>query len=135
MTSWLYLRKDADHIGELQAWDLDTGKRVWMHTYGMSENWGPMLATAGNVLFEGGTNDRKFRALDATDGKVLFEITTPSGVNGVPVSYSVDGKQYVAVQSGWGVDAARMQSRLNLVRPGAYPEVPQGGSIWVFALE
>ena len=43
----------------------------------------------------------------------------PSGVNGVPMSFQVDGKQYIAVQSGWGVDAARMQARLNLVRPGA----------------
>jgi alcohol dehydrogenase (cytochrome c) len=94
-----------------------------------------VLATGGNVLFVGGTNDRKFRALDATNGKVLFEAVTPSGVNGVPVSYSVDGKQYIAVQSGWGVDAARMQLRLNLVRPGQYPEVPQGGSIWVYAVE
>jgi alcohol dehydrogenase (cytochrome c) len=56
-------------------------------------------------------------------------------VNGVPVSYGVDGKQYIAVQSGWGVDATRMQSRLNLVRPGQYPEVPQGGSSWVYAVE
>jgi alcohol dehydrogenase (cytochrome c) len=96
---------------------------------------GSLLATGGGVLFLGGTNDRKFRAVDATTGKVLFEFVTPSGVNGVPVSYRVDGKQYIAVQSGWGVDAARMQSRLNLVRPGQYPEVPQGGSIWVFAVE
>jgi alcohol dehydrogenase (cytochrome c) len=135
VTSWLYLRKGADHIGELQAWNLDSGKKEWTHSYGMSQNWGPMLATGGNVLFEGGTNDRKFRAIDATNGQVLYEFPTPSGVNGVPMSFAVDGKQYVAVQSGWGVDAARMQLRLNLVRPGAYPEVPQGGSIWVFAVD
>jgi alcohol dehydrogenase (cytochrome c) len=134
-TGWLYLRKGADHIGELQAWNLDSGKKEWSHSFGMSQNWGPLLATAGNVLFEGGTNDRKFRAIDATNGQVLYEFPTPSGVNGVPMSFAVDGKQYVAVQSGWGVDAARMQLRLNLVRPGAYPEVPQGGSIWVFAVD
>jgi len=46
----------------------------------------------------------------------------------------VDGKQYIAVQSGWGVDGARMQARLNLLFPGKYPDVPQGGAIWVFAL-
>ena len=63
VTSWLYLRKGADHIGELQAWNLDSGKKEWTHSYGMSQNWGPMLATGGNVLFEGGTNDRKFRAI------------------------------------------------------------------------
>jgi alcohol dehydrogenase (cytochrome c) len=132
---WLYLRKGADHIGELQAWNLDTGKKQWTHNFGMSHNWGPVLATAGNVLFEGGTNDRKFRAFDATNGDVLYEFPTPSGVNGVPISFQVDGKQYIAVQSGWGVDSARIQSRLNLVRPGAYPEVPQGGSVWVFAVD
>jgi alcohol dehydrogenase (cytochrome c) len=46
----------------------------------------------------------------------------------------VDGKQYIAVQSGWGVDAARMQDRLNLLFPGKYPPVPQGGAVYVFAL-
>ena len=116
VTSWLYLRKGADHIGELQAWNLDSEKKVWTHSYGMSQNWGPLLATAGDVLFEGGTNDRKFRALDATNGKVLYEFAMPSGVNGVPMSFQVDGKQYIAVQSGWGVDAARMQSA---AEPGA----------------
>jgi alcohol dehydrogenase (cytochrome c) len=38
------------------------------------------------------------------------------------------------VQSGWGVDAAR-KARINLVKPHEYPDVPQGGSVWVFALE
>ena len=118
VTSWMYLRKGADHIGEVQAWDLDSGKKVWTTNFGMSQNWGPMLATGGDVLFSGGTNDRKFRALDAKSGKVLWETAMPSGVNGVPMSFQVDGKQYIAVQSGWGVDAARMQWRLNLVRPG-----------------
>jgi alcohol dehydrogenase (cytochrome c) len=135
VTSTLYLRKGADHIGELQAWNVDTGKKVWTHSFGMTHTWGPVLATAGNVVFAGGTNDRKFRAFDATNGKVLYEVPTSSGVNGVPMSFEVGGKQYVAVQTGWGVDATRVQSRLNLVRPGAYPEVPQGGSIWVFAVE
>jgi alcohol dehydrogenase (cytochrome c) len=135
VTSWMYIRKGADHIGEVQAWDLDSGKKVWTQNFGMRQNWGPILATAGDVLFSGGTNDRKFRALDAKSGKVLWETVMPSGVTAVPSSFSVDGKQYIAVQSGWGIDAARMQLRLNLVRPGVYPEVPQGGSVWVFAVD
>jgi alcohol dehydrogenase (cytochrome c) len=130
----LTMVKDADHFGELQAWDLDSGKRVWT-TKLPSQNWGPVLATGGGVLFAGGTNDRMFRAFDAKSGKILWEYPTASGVNGVPVSFKVDGKQYIAVQSGWGVDAARMQGRLNLLFPGKYPEVPQGGSIWVFAVK
>jgi hypothetical protein len=41
----------------------------------------------------------------------------------------------IAVQSGWGVDPAKMQTRMNLIRPGKYPDVPQGGTIWVFAVK
>ena len=60
----MLIRAGADHIGEMQAWNLDTGKKVWT-TKLPSQNWGPALATAGDVLFSGGTNDRLFRAFDA----------------------------------------------------------------------
>jgi alcohol dehydrogenase (cytochrome c) len=126
----------ADHIGELQAWNIDTGKRVWTTNMpGMSQNWGPVLATGGGLLFAGGTNDRLFRAFDAKSGQILWEVPMSSGVTGVPVSFEVDGKQFIAVQSGWGVDATRMQGRLNLLFPGKYPDVLQGGAVWVFALK
>jgi len=124
----------ADHIGELQAWNVDTGKKVWT-TNLPSFNWGPVLATGGDVLFAGGTNDRMFRAFDAKTGKILWEFPTISGVAAVPVSFQVDGKQYIAVQSGWGVDPAKMQARMNLLFPGKYPEVPQGGAVYVFAVK
>ena len=124
----------ADHVGELQAWDLDAGKKVWT-TKLPSQNWGPVLATGGDVLFSGGTNDRMFRAFDAKTGAILWQYPTLSGVNGVPVSFAIDGKQYIAVQSGWGVDAQRMQDRLNLLFPGKYLPVPQGGAVYVFALK
>jgi alcohol dehydrogenase (cytochrome c) len=126
----------AGHIGELQAWNIDTGKRVWTTNMpAMSQNWGPVLATGGGLLFAGGTNDRLFRAFDAKSGQILWEVPMSSGVTGVPVSFEVDGKQFIAVQSGWGVDATRMQGRLNLLFPGKYPDVPQGGTVWVFALK
>ena len=48
----------ATHFGEVQAWNVDTGKKVWTHTFATSHNWGPMLATAGDLVFTGGTNDR-----------------------------------------------------------------------------
>jgi alcohol dehydrogenase (cytochrome c) len=134
-TTTLYIAPGADHIGELQAWNLDTGQKAWSHPFADSQLWGPVLATAGGVVFAGGTNDRYFRAFDASNGKTLWEFRTSSGVNGVPVSFQIDGKQYIAVQSGWGVDAARMQARINLVRPWEFPDVPQGGSIWVFAAD
>jgi alcohol dehydrogenase (cytochrome c) len=126
----------ADHIGELQAWNIDTGQRVWTTNMpSLSQNWGPVLATGGGLLFAGGTNDRLFRAFDATTGNTVWEFPMSSGVTGVPVSFAVDGKQYIAVQSGWGVDSARMQGRLNLLFPGKFPDVPQGGAIWVFAVK
>ena len=125
----------ADHIGEVQAWNVDTGKRVWTHNYATSENWGPMMTTAGGLVFSGGTNDRKFHAFDATTGKVLWEFPTSSGILGQPTTFTVDGKQYVAVLTGWGIDSRGVQARLNSIFPGKYPEVPEGGAIWVFAVK
>ncbi|MDH3420421.1 MAG: methanol/ethanol family PQQ-dependent dehydrogenase [Gammaproteobacteria bacterium] len=128
----LNVRDGADHIGELQAWDLSTGERAWTHEYELN-NWGPVLATAGGLLFTGGTPDRYFRAFDATTGEVLWQQRTSSGVTGIPSTYSVDGVQYVAVQSGWGVDAQRMLGRID-ADLGITTAVPQGGALWVFAL-
>jgi alcohol dehydrogenase (cytochrome c) len=134
-TTAMALAPGADHIGEVQAWHVDTGKRVWTHRYAdMSPNWGPMLATAGNLVFTGGTNDRKFHAFDATSGKLLWDFPTSSGVIGQPSTFLVDGRQYVAVQSGWGVDSRSMQRRLDDLMPGKFPEVPEGGAVWVFAV-
>ena len=120
-------------VGEIQAWDLKTGKQVWVHKF-PTFTWGPLLTTGGNLLFTGGTNDRKFRAFNATNGKLLWETVTPSGVTGVPTTFEVDGEQYVAVQSGWGVDAQRMQSGMDALmdKPTV---VPQGGTVMVFKLE
>ncbi len=130
------IHPDSDHIGELQAWDLTTNKKVWSHPFPKSQLWGPVLATGGNLVFMGGTNDRYFRAFDAKTGDVLWQQKTNSGIMGVPSSFEVDGKQYIAVQSGWGVDAQRMQDSLATIDPASYRSdaVPQGGVIWVFAL-
>jgi len=129
------LRPGSNHIGELQAWDLSTNKKVWSHPFQDSQLWGPVLTTAGGLVFMGGTNDRAFRAFDAKTGKTLWQIRTNSGVTGVPSSFEVDGTQYIAVQSGWGVDATRMQDKLVEIDPVRFKsDVPQGGVVWVFAL-
>jgi len=133
-TTTLRIAENADHIGEVQAWNVDTGKRVWTHNFPASPNWGPILTTGGGLVFSGGTNDRRFRAFDAKTGTVLWEYPTSSGIIGQPSTFTVDGVQYVAVQSGWGVDSRSMQGRLNALCPGEFPEVPEGGAVWVFAL-
>ncbi|MBO1075446.1 methanol/ethanol family PQQ-dependent dehydrogenase [Roseomonas marmotae] len=130
------LRPNAPHIGELQAWDMATNRKVWSHPFPNSQLWGPVLATGGGLVFTGGTNDRMFRAFDAKTGQQLWQIRTNSGVTGVPTSFEVDGTQYIAVQSGWGVDAQRMQEKLFEIDPVRFRrDVPQGGVVWVFALK
>jgi alcohol dehydrogenase (cytochrome c) len=134
-TTTLLMAPGADHIGEVQAWNVDTGKRAWTHSFGPSINWGPILATGGGLIFSGGTADRIFRAFDASTGAVLWEFPTNSGVIGQPSSFAIDGRQYIAVQSGWGIDARGMQGSLNRSNPGKFPEVPEGGAVWVFEVK
>jgi len=129
-----FIAPGADHVGETQAWSVDTGEKAWSYNFAYSTNWGSLMTTAGGLVFGGGTADRMFRALDASTGKLLWQMPTSSGVMGQPSTFMVDGKQYVAVMSGWGGDARGVQARLNRLRPGDFPEVPEGGSIWVFTL-
>jgi alcohol dehydrogenase (cytochrome c) len=131
----LKAKPGADHFGELQAWDPATGKKVWQHNFPKSQLFGSVTATAGDLIFAGGTNDRNFRAFNAKTGELLWEQKTNSGIMGMPVSYEVDGTQYVAIQSGWGVDAQRIQDALATNNIGIESNVPQGGVIWVFALK
>ena len=134
-TQRMFIAPGADHLSEVQAWNVDTGKKVWSHNFATSPNWGPMMTTGGGLVFSGGTNDRMFRAFDAATGKVLWEFPTNSGIYAPATSFAIDGKQYVAVLSGWGQDAKLMQTRIDAVSPGRFPEVPEGGVIWVFALK
>ena len=96
-------------------------------------NWGSILTTGGGLVFNGGTNDRYFRAFDARSGEQLWQFKTNSGIMAPPSSFEVDGVQYIAVQSGWGVDPAFQQGLLNDLL-GTDLVVPEGGVVWVFAL-
>jgi alcohol dehydrogenase (cytochrome c) len=121
-------------FGALQAYDVNTGKRLWKNTFANSLNWGSVLSTGGGLLFAGGTNDRMFRAYDAKSGEELWHIRTNSGIIAPPSSFEVNGVQYIGVESGWGIDAAFNQSLMaDLV--GWNPDVPQGGMVWVFAVQ
>jgi alcohol dehydrogenase (cytochrome c) len=126
------LQEGTDHIGEIQAWDMNTGEEVWTREFA-SQHWGGILTTGGNLVFSGGTSDRFFRAHDASTGTELWRFRTNSGIIGVPSTFSVNGKQYVAVQSGWGVDTALLTARIDMQRR-TRTFVPQGGVVWVFAL-
>ena len=74
-----------------------------------------------------------FRAFDARTGKVLWEFRANSGVTAVPVSYMVDGVQYIAVQAGLGRRRTKDDGPSQPMKTNVH--VPQGGVIWVFAVK
>jgi alcohol dehydrogenase (cytochrome c) len=124
----------ADHVGEVQAWNVDTGEKVWTHNYRQA-NWGPILTTGGDLVFAGGTPDQMFHAFDAKTGKLLWEFKTSSGVEGPPSSFEIDGKQYIAVLTGWGADAGGAANTVANVLNEPRPTVQLEGAVYVFAVE
>ncbi len=128
-------KKVPEYMGELQAWDMNGNKKVWSYKF-PTQLFASAMATAGDLVFVGGTSDRYFRAFSALTGELLWQHRTNSGISGGPTAFEVDGTQYIAVQSGWGVDAQRIQDSLTkLGIPGVNPDVPQGGVVWVFAVK
>ena len=86
--------------GELIAWDPVAQKEVWRATH--NDPWnGGTLATAGNLVFQGTANGH-FAAYDAANGKPLWTTDTNTATLAGPISYTVDGEQYVAVGAGFG---------------------------------
>lgn len=86
--------------GELLAWNPVRQKAAWRVTYPIVEGGG-VLATAGNLVFEG-RGDGVFAAYRASDGKQLWTFDAGTGIMAPPVTYTVDGIQYVSVLAGWG---------------------------------
>jgi PQQ-dependent dehydrogenase (methanol/ethanol family) len=86
--------------GELIAWDPVRQKEVWRVQHDWYWNGG-VLTTAGNLVFQGEASGA-FRAYRADTGAALWSYTAPSGIVAAPMSYRIDGVQYVAVLSGWG---------------------------------
>ena len=112
----------------LAAYEPISGKRRWIYRskYPLLAS---QLATAGRLVFTGDPEGRFF-ALDDETGKLLWSFRTGSGHRGSPISYAVDGKQYIATPSGWGSAAA-------LAYPQLWPEAKDfrgGSTLFVFAL-
>ena len=86
--------------GHLAAWDPVARKEVWRVELGHPWNGG-VVSTAGNLVFQG-TGMGEFVAYRADTGERLWSAETQAGVLAGPISYEVDGEQYVAVEAGWG---------------------------------
>jgi alcohol dehydrogenase (cytochrome c) len=85
------------------------------------------MSTGGGVLFGGDVNGR-FRAYNAENGDVLWEVNLGSPVNGYPVTFEVDGRQYVAVSTGGSGLAFGLARLTPDIKPGS------GNQLYVFAL-
>ena len=89
-----------DHVGILRAMDPTTGKVAWEHKEKLPL-WAGVLATKGNLVFTG-TSDGFLKAFDAKTGKELWKFQTGSGVISPPVTWEMDGEQYIAIGAGGG---------------------------------
>jgi alcohol dehydrogenase (cytochrome c) len=89
-----------DYVGEFVAFDPRTGKRAWAYRPpGGAAMSASALSTAGGLVF-GGTVDRQLFALDAKNGKLLWQTRLNGDVSGGPITFTVGGRQYVAVTAG-----------------------------------
>ena len=119
------LAPGTEDAGTVRAISAETGETVWLH----EQRAGTMslVATGGGLVFGGDVNGR-FRAFDHETGEVLWEINLGSSVTGFPITYAVDGRQYVAASTGSGGTASHFLGLTPELRPSS------GNNLFVFAL-
>ena len=115
----------TDQVGTIHAISVETGATNWLYEQRAATM--SLVTTGGGLVFGGDVNGR-FRALDQETGEILWEINLGSAVTGFPVSYAVDGRQYVAVSTGTASTASMFTRLTPEIRPSA------GNNLFVFAL-
>jgi len=86
--------------GRLIAWDPVAQKAAWAYEHGGPWNGG-VLSTSGNLVFQG-TSDAHLAAYNAQTGEQIWKFFTQTGIGAAPITYELDGEQYIAVAAGWG---------------------------------
>ena len=116
-----------DKVGRIDAISVETGRTVWSWETRVA-NYSPLLATGSGLLFNGGL-DHYLRALDADTGQVIWQTRLPSQTVGGAITYSINGRQYIAIAAGGGAVAGTQFS----MTPEA--DMASGNNaIYVFAL-
>ena len=115
----------TDHLGTVRAISVETGEILWLHEERAATS--ALVATGGGLVFGGDYNGR-FRAFDQITGEVLWEVNLGSPLTGYPITYAVDGRQYVVASTGSAANASSMIRLTPELRPSA------GNNIFVFAL-
>src|SRR6266446_3555623 len=123
---WAYLFDDPNGRGYLRAVDPLTGQSKWAVPF-KSPNFSGTLVTAGGLVFTGRLTG-EFMAVDADSGKILWEFQTSAGIVGQPVTWELNGKQYVTITNGATGPYVMRAGDPNLAN------VPAGGSIWTFKI-
>jgi alcohol dehydrogenase (cytochrome c) len=116
----------GEPIAHVDAIDPMTAQQRWRAPIADHPHWSAIVATAGGLLFTG-KETGEFIALDSDTGKTVWQFQTGSGINAQPITFTHDGRQFVTVLSGIG-GVYWNQAR------EALKNVPQGGSVWTFAL-
>lgn len=119
------LTPGTDMMGTIHAVSAETGETKWQ--FDTRAGTMSLVATGGGLVFGGDVNGR-FRAFDEETGEVLWEINLGSPVTGFPISYAVDGVQYVAVSTGTAGNANTQLSMTRELRPSF------GNNLFIFAL-
>ena len=115
----------TDQVGTVHAISAETGETVWLHEQRAATM--SLVATGGGLVF-GGDNNGRFKAWDQETGEVLWEINLGSAVTSFPISYAVDGRQYIAVGTGTASTASLFGRLTPEIRPSA------GNNLFVFGL-
>ena len=119
------LAPGTNQLGTVRAISVETGETTWLHeqrTATMS-----LVTTGGGLVFGGDVNGR-FKALDQETGEILWEINLGSSVTGFPITFAVDGRQYIAVSTGNSLTTTSFNRLTPEVRPS------NGNNLFVFAL-
>ena len=115
----------TDFAGTVRAISAETGKTAWLHEQPAGTM--SLVATAGGLVFGGDVNGT-FRAFDDETGEILWEINIGSPVTDFPISYAVDGRQYIAVGTGFSGTSGTFSALAPELRPSS------GNTLFVFAL-